>query len=77
MQPKPKLYLGAPAWSAAGPTAYAGIGGPEGMKGLVKGVENMKLGNFGGVMFWDGPEGVVNVEGGKDIIAWAKMGLSG
>jgi hypothetical protein len=28
-----------------------------------------------GVMFWDGPEGMLNQDGGKDIIAWAKTGL--
>ncbi|KAE8445649.1 hypothetical protein EG329_012946 [Mollisiaceae sp. DMI_Dod_QoI] len=72
---KPKFYLGAPAWSAAGPTAYAGIGSPEGMKGVVQSVESMRLDNFGGVMFWDGPEGVANTEGGKDIISWTKEGL--
>lgn len=76
LQTKPKFYLGAPARSAAGPSAYAAIGGAEGMKGLVKSVAGMQLGNFGGVMFWDGPEGVANLEGGKDIIAWAKDGLS-
>ncbi|KAF8858891.1 glycoside hydrolase [Acephala macrosclerotiorum] len=74
---KTKLYLGAPGWSAAGPTAYEnGIGSPKAMKGVVEGVEGMRLGNFGGVMFWDGPEGVSNVGGGKDIIAWAKEGLT-
>ncbi|CZR53040.1 uncharacterized protein PAC_02918 [Phialocephala subalpina] len=74
---KTKLYLGAPGWSAAGPSAYSnGIGNPQGMRKLVKGVEGMNLDNFGGVMFWDGPEGVANVGGGKDIIAWAKEGLA-
>jgi chitinase len=36
----------------------------------------MELANFGGVMFWDGPEGMLNEAGGKDIIAWAKTGLT-
>lgn len=74
---KTRLYLGAPGWSAAGPSAYSnGIGDPKGMRGLVKEVEGMRLDNFGGVMFWDGPQGVANVGGGKDIIAWAKEGLT-
>ncbi|KUJ18345.1 glycoside hydrolase [Mollisia scopiformis] len=76
MATKPKFYLGAPAWSAAGPTAYEGIGGPEGMMGIAEHVEGMKMHNFGGVMFWDGSEGVINVQNGKDIIAWAKEGLT-
>jgi chitinase len=73
---KTRLYLGAPAFSAAGSTAYAAIGGAEGMEGIAKSVEDMGLSNFGGVMFWDGPEGMLNTAGGKDILAWAKAGLS-
>jgi len=69
--------VGAPAWSAAGPTAYESLGSPEGIKGVVKSVEGLGLGNFGGVMFWDGPEGRANVGGGKSIVEWAKDGLSG
>lgn len=47
------------------------------MQTVASQVEEMGLDNFGGVMFWDGPEGMLNVEGGKDIIAWAKEGLLG
>jgi len=68
--------LGAPAWSAAGPSAYAHIGSPEGMQGVAKQVQDLGLTNFGGVLFWDGPEAELNVEEGKDIISWAKMGLA-
>lgn len=73
---KTSLLSGAPAWSEAGPGAYQGIGGPQGMMGIAKGLEAMNLPNFGGVMFWDRSEGVANVQGGKDIIAWAKTGLT-
>jgi chitinase len=45
------------------------------MMGIASGVEKMGLNNFGGIMFWDGPEGMLNLEGGKDIISWAKEGL--
>jgi len=72
---KPRLYIGAPAFSAAGPSAYANIGSAEGMEGVAAGVVDMSLPNMGGIMFWDGPEGRANVEGGLDIIAWAKEGL--
>jgi chitinase len=75
LSPKPRLYLGAPAWSAAGPVAYEHIGSPEGMQGIAKGVEAMQLVNFGGVMFWSGPEAMQNTEGGKDILGWTKAGL--
>ena len=50
---KPVLYLGAPAWSEAGPGAYASIGSAQGMKTVARNVAKMKLKNFGGVMFWD------------------------
>lgn len=53
MATKPKLYLGVPAWSEAGSSAYGTIGGAKGMEGVVRGVERMGLGNFGGVMFWE------------------------
>jgi chitinase len=72
---KPRLYVGAPAFSEAGVSAYAHIGNAEGMMGIANSVEKMGLNNFGGVMFWDGPEGMLNLEGGKDIISWAKEGL--
>jgi hypothetical protein len=39
-------------------------------------VENIGLSNLWGVMFWDGPEEMSNVEGGKDNIAWVKEGLT-
>jgi len=74
---KPRFYVGAPAFSVAGVSAYATLGGPEGIKGVATTVAALNLPNFGGFMFWDGPEGMLNVEGGKDIIAWAKAGLAG
>lgn len=45
------------------------------MQPVAHSVKSLGLANFGGVMFWDGPEGMANVEGGKDIISWAKAGL--
>ena len=115
MAVQPKLYLGAPAFSAAGSSAYAAIGSAEGMQGIAQSVEGMGLSNFGGVMFWDGPgklvfhrvglilrerlgalrnavflilifqkrreadlwiEGMLNTDGGMDILGWAKAGLN-
>lgn len=66
---KPRLYVGAPAFSAAGSTAYANIGNAEGMEKVAAEVKGLGLSNFGGVMFWDGSEGLLNVKGGTDIIA--------
>jgi chitinase len=73
---KTKLYVGAPAFAAAGQSAYAAIGSAQGMQTVVNEVESLGLSNMGGVMFWDGPEGMLNTENGKDIIAWAKAGLT-
>jgi hypothetical protein len=47
----PKMFLGAPAWSAAGPTAYTSIGGAQGIESVVEEVVALGLSNFGGVMF--------------------------
>jgi len=76
LSPKPRLYLGAPAWSAAGYTAYETIGSAEGMMAIAKSVEDMQLVNFGGVMLWAGPEAMLNTGGGKDILGWTKAGLT-
>ncbi len=72
---KTKFYVGAPAFSAAGPSAYASMGGPEGITNVVESVKGLELDNFGGVMFWDGSEGGEYLEGGKRIIDWAKQAL--
>jgi chitinase len=75
LSPKPRLYVGAPAWSAAGPTAYTHIGSPMGMRGIAADVKGLGVANLGGVMFWDGPEAMLNLEAGKDILGWTKEGL--
>jgi chitinase len=73
---KAHLYLGAPAWPGADSTTYANIGTAKGIEAVAQNVTKMGLENFGGVMFWDGPEGILNEDNGKDIIAWAKIGLT-
>lgn len=50
MAVKPRLYLGAPAFSAAGSTAYAAIGNAQGMQAIAKNFEDLGLSNAGGVM---------------------------
>jgi chitinase len=75
---KPRVYVGAPAWDTAGETAYTAIGSPMGMEIVAKAVKNFGLPNLGGVMFWDGPTGVDNLQDGTNtsIIDYAKLGLS-
>lgn len=75
LSPQPRLYIGAPAWSLAGPSAYTNIGSPKGMMNVAQQVKQLGLPNFGGLMYWDGPEGLLNIEAGQDIISWGKDGL--
>lgn len=75
---KPQLYLGAPAFSQAGPTAYDAIGSAKGIVPVVKQVKGLGLSNFGGVMYWDGAEGMLNIEGGKSImdVSYGSLGFA-
>jgi chitinase len=76
MSSRARLYVGTPAWPGADQTTYEKIGTAQGMEEVARNLKEMGLINFGGVMFWDGSEGVLNQEDGKDIMAWAKAGLS-
>ena len=73
---KARLYLGVPAWPGADKTTYKNIGTAHSIESVAQNVKGMRLANFGGIMFWDGPEGMLNKDDGKDIIAWAKTGLA-
>lgn len=52
----PRLYVGAPAFPAAG---SGWVGGQE-FSGLMEEVREAGLDNLGGVMFWDGAYGVLS-----------------
>jgi hypothetical protein len=65
----------APAWPGADSMTYVNIRTAKGMEAVVQNITKMGLKNFGGVMFWDGPKGMLNEDNGTDIIAWAKIGL--
>ena len=73
---KARLYVGAPAWPGADNTTYAYIGTAQGIESVAQSAKGLGLENFGGIMFWDGSEGMLNEDDGKDIIAWAKIGLT-
>jgi chitinase len=73
ISPSPRLFLGALAWQAPGSKGY--VGTPEGIEAVASSVKQMGLQNFGGIMFWDGPEGKLNVGSGKSIIDYAKAGI--
>jgi hypothetical protein len=46
------------------------------MQSIAKSVKDLDLENFGGIMYWDGPEAMRNTQGGKDILEWTKAGLA-
>jgi chitinase len=73
---KTHLYLGASAWPGADNTTYKYIGTTKGMETVAQNVKKIDLCNFGGVMFWDRPEGMLNEDNRSNIIAWAKIGLT-
>jgi len=76
-----RIYVGAPAWAAAAPSAYnSGLGGrPRGVMALAQQVRQVlgSAAGMGGLMFWDGPEGQENVQDGLSILGWEKRGLWG
>lgn len=77
----PKVFIGAPSFSAAGASAYAkiqgiGEGGLAGFQGVAQMVDGMGVGNLGGFMFWDGPEGEENTGAqGRNVFEMVKVGL--
>lgn len=87
----PMLFIGAPSFAQAGVGAYGGavgaaaaaVGGVDGFRAVALGAKGMGLSNFGGVMFWDGPEGEENfgsgvaAVGGVNVIGATKEGLLG
>lgn len=68
----PKLYVGAPGCPKCAGTGYLD---PASMASAVADVKNAGIPNFGGVMLWDGPEALANVNGGKDYLTAAKAAL--
>jgi chitinase len=67
----PKLYIGAPGCSACAGSGYVD---PTTMTSVVASVKDVS--NLGGVMLWDGPEAVMNKNGGQDYIKVMKSALT-
>ncbi|KAL8808195.1 MAG: hypothetical protein Q9182_000259 [Xanthomendoza sp. 2 TL-2023] len=65
----PKLYIGAPGCEKCAGSGYLGAGE---MARAIQGAKGLGLGNLGGVMLWDGPEGKANLQGGVDYLAVVK-----
>ncbi|KAF7512573.1 hypothetical protein GJ744_000834 [Endocarpon pusillum] len=71
----PRIYVGAPAFPAAG----SGWVGGQQFSELMEGVKEVGLGNLGGVMFWDGAYGVLSARDdgvyGRSGVGESYMGL--
>ena len=65
-----KLYIGAPGWAQGAGSGYVD---PSAMAGVVASVKDVS--NLGGVMLWDGPESMMNVNSGKDYTQVVKAAL--
>ncbi|KAK8211423.1 hypothetical protein M8818_003390 [Zalaria obscura] len=68
-----RVFVGAPAWPWA-----EGIGYVEGplLPTRIGLVDELGVGNFGGVMLWDGSNALLNVDAeGDDYLVWAKTSL--
>lgn len=70
----PRLYIGAPAFQGGGSGYLPGAQ----FAGVIGKARGLGLGNFGGVMLWDGSEGELNKDtGGNSYMADVKQALSG
>lgn len=75
-----KFLIGIPAWVDAAPSAYTKLGGAQAAGSLASQLRQLGLSglfNLGGVMVFDGPEGLENLEGGRSLLGWVKGGLNG
>lgn len=68
----PRLYIGAPGFAGAG----SGYTNGSQFSGFVKEARKANVSNFGGVMLWDGSEGLANVdEYGDSFLDYAKAAV--
>ena len=65
----PKLYIGAPGCEECAETGYVDAAT---MASTIASAKDAGISNFGGIMLWDGPMAVGNVQDGKDYTAVVK-----
>lgn len=68
----PKLYIGAPGCTGCAASGYVD---PGQVSSVMSAAKSAGVSNFGGVMLWDGPEAMVNTDGGKDYLSIVKGAL--
>lgn len=69
----PKLYIGAPGCQACAGSGYLDAAT---MASTVASAKAAGVSNLGGIMLWDGPTGLENVQDGKDYTAVVKDALA-
>ncbi|KAK4169195.1 glycoside hydrolase superfamily, partial [Cladorrhinum sp. PSN259] len=73
-----RLLIGIPGWLQAAPLTFVKLGGVRGVQLLATQLRQLTgLVNLGGLMIWDGPQGLENIADGLSILGWAKSGLRG
>lgn len=65
----PKLFIGAPGCTSCAGSGYVD---PAQVSSVMNAAKSAGVSNFGGVMLWDGPEAMVNTDGGKDYLSVVK-----
>lgn len=65
----PKLYIGSPGCVGCASTGYLD---PATMASTFASANEAGISNFGGIMLWDGPMAMENVQDGKDYTAVVK-----
>lgn len=68
----PKLFIGAPGCTSCAGSGYVD---PAQVGSVLGAATSAGVSNFGGVMLWDGPEAMVNTDGGKDYLSVVKGAL--
>ncbi|CAD6577414.1 MAG: hypothetical protein ASARMPREDX12_008338 [Alectoria sarmentosa] len=68
----PQLYIGAPACQACAGTGYLA---PDAVTTAIKSATAANVPNMGGVMLWDGSEGMTNTAGGQNYNQVVKAAL--
>lgn len=70
----PKVFIGFPGCQRCAGSGYLN---PSDLKSTLEDAKGANLTNFGGVMLWDGPQAMANLEGGKDYLTQLKEVLRG
>lgn len=71
---RPKVFIGLPGCQSCAGSVYLNA---SQLPSTLEDAKGANVTNFGGVMLWDGPQAVANLEGGKDYLTQLKEILRG